>query len=192
MFLTHYYDRADRPFQSLSALSDRHALKTISNLQQRNGLVYRRFKNPENYLKFRHETETWLRNEFIDKGGNPASIYPYYFVINRSIWIEEGYNRNFNKLEIPISDFDPQQISFTYPDSIVSYWLKTQIDKDYYQPEYHGQVFLLDEILKLVDRFGIPDREWQTQSHRKYDLFIEAQVWNIDRHLTSILVDRSP
>ncbi len=179
MLLTHYYDRADRPFQSLSALSDRDALKIISNLQQRNGLVYRRFKNPENYLKFRRETETWLRNEFIDKGGKPASSYPCYFVINRSIWIETGYAGNFNKLEIPISDFDLQQISFTYPDSMVSYWLKTQTDKNYHQSEYHGRVFLLDEILKLINRLGIPDREWQTQSHRKYDLFIEAQVWNI-------------
>jgi hypothetical protein len=84
MLLTHYYDRADRPFQSLSALSDQDALEKISILQQRQGLVYRRFNNPENYLKLRRETEIWLRNEFINKGGKPESNYPYYFVVDRS------------------------------------------------------------------------------------------------------------
>jgi hypothetical protein len=180
MLLTHYYDRADRPFQSLSALSDQDALEKISILQQRQGLVYRRFNNPENYLKLRRETEIWLRNEFINKGGKPESNYPYYFVVDRSSWIESGYNGHFNKIEIPLKDFEPKQISFTYPDSMVSYWLQTQTCKNYYRDEYHGRVFSMDEILKLIDRFGISDRDWQLQTDRKYDLFIEAQIWNIE------------
>ena len=80
---------------------------------------------------------------------------------------------------MPIADFDPEQISFTYPDSMLSYWLQTQTDKEYYHPEYHGRVFYLHEIPELINLYGIPDREWQTQADRKYDLFIEAQVWNI-------------
>jgi hypothetical protein len=53
VFLTHYYHQNDRPFQSLSALTDRSALTVIANLQHRQGLVYRRFKDPEKYLKLR-------------------------------------------------------------------------------------------------------------------------------------------
>jgi hypothetical protein len=26
-------------------------------------------------------------------------------------------------------------------------------------------------------QLGIPDREWETDPARKYDIFIEAQVW---------------
>ena len=35
----------------------------------------------------------------------------------------------------------------------------------------------MTEIYQIIDRFGIPDREWQTEPTRKYDLFIEAQGW---------------
>ncbi len=175
MLLTHYYDRAARPLQTLSALSDRAALDLIYSLKDRTGAVYHRFKHPESYLKLRRETERWLRAEFIRKGGKPASAYPHYFVVDRSIWIEEGYNGCSNKLQIPITDFDPDLVSFTYPDSMVSYWLRSQIDRDYYQPEYHGRVFTLAKIPGIIDRFGIPVREWQTDADRKYDLFIEAQ-----------------
>ena len=63
---------------------------------------------------------------------------------------------------------------------MVSYWLRSQTDKVYYHLEYHGQVFSFDEIIKIIDKFGIPNQEWRTEETRKYDLFIEAQVWNSD------------
>jgi hypothetical protein len=68
-------------------------------------------------------------------------------------------------------------VSFTYPDSMISYWLRSQSDKAFYQPGYHGQVFLLSEIYDIIDKFHIPAEEWRTETARKYDLFIEAQVW---------------
>ena len=69
---------------------------------------------------------------------------------------------------------------------MISYWLKSQIDsaemtlrdRVFYHHEYHGQVFGLSEIYKIIEEFGIPDTEWQTEPNRKYDLFIEAQVWD--------------
>jgi hypothetical protein len=182
VLLNHYYHQNDRPFQSLSALTDRAALAVIANLQQRQGSVYRRFKDPDNYLKLRRETEQWLRTEFINKGGKPVASYPQYFTLGRAAWIELGYAGNFDRIQIPLTVFHAEQISFTYPDSMVSYWLQSQSDREYYQPEYHGRVFSLDEITEIIDRFGIPDREWQDRSERKYDLFIEAQVWSDDLH----------
>jgi hypothetical protein len=178
MILTHYYDRASLPFQTLSALDDRSAVDLIYSLKDRDGAVYRRFRHPEAYLRSRRATELWLRTEFISKGGKPVSMYPQYFVVDRSIWIEEGYDGRSNKIEIPITDFAPERVSFTYPDSMVSYWLQSQHDRDYYQSEYHGRVFTLAEINVIIDRFGIPTREWQTDPYRQYDLFIEVQVWN--------------
>jgi hypothetical protein len=186
MLLTHYYHQNDRPFQSLSALNHRAALTVISNLQHREGLVYRRFRDPEHYLKFRCETEHWLRTEFIKKGGKPLANYPQYFTVGRAIWIELGYGGNFDRIQIPLTVFNSEQISFTYPDSMVSYWLQSQSDQEYYQTEYHGRVFSIDEITKIIDRFGIPDREWQNQPERQYDLFIEAQVWSSVADLSAL------
>jgi len=178
MILTHYYHKDDCPFQNLSCLSEEEALRVISDMDNRTGLAYRRFKEPVGYLKQRRETESWLRHEFVQKGGQPASTYPHYFVVEQAIWIEEGYDGQSNKLQFPISAFSRKHVSFTYPDSMVSYWLRSQTDKVYCHPEYHGQVFTFDEIIKILDEFGIPSEEWRTEVNRKYDLFIEAQVWN--------------
>jgi hypothetical protein len=182
MILTHYYHKDDRPFQTLSSLSDETALKVISSFQERAGAVYQRFNNPVKYLRHRQITEDWLRDEFIKKGGQPIVKYPQYFVVDRSTWIEDGYNGQSRSIHIPIAAFDRDRISFTYPDSMISYWLKSQTDKIFYHPGYHGNVFGLSEIAEIISQFGIPDREWQTDPARKYDIFIEAQVWeNIEQ-----------
>lgn len=182
MFLTHYYHQKDKPFQSLSALEKSAAIDIISSLHNREGWVYRRFSQPEQYLQQRKETEAWVKQAFIQKGGKPKTDYPQYFVVNRSIWIEEGFNQQSLHVSIPISVLNPEQVSFTFPDSMVSYWLREQYQSTYYHPEYHGQVFLLDEISQIIDEFGIPSEEWRTGEDRKYDFFIEAQVWdNIER-----------
>jgi hypothetical protein len=177
MMLIHYHHRNDAPFQNLSSLTEEEALNVITNLRDRTGAVYRRFKNPKQYLKQRREAESWVRQEFIKKGGQPVSVYPHYFAIERARWIEAGYNEENLAVQFPVSAFQPEQVSFTYPDSMISYWLINQADQVFYRPEYHGQVFTLSEINKVVDAFGIPAEEWRTEETRKYDLFIEAQVW---------------
>jgi hypothetical protein len=177
LILTHYYYRDDSPFQSLSSLAEEEALRIIANLQGRNGDVYRRFYDPEKYLRQRKETESWVRNEFIRKGGEPISTYPQYFVVEQSVWIEEGYNGQSRIVQFPLSAFSPKHVSFTYPDSMLSYWLKGQTDKAFHHPEYHGQVFASSEMDRIIDKFGIPQEEWRTEEARRYDLFIEAQVW---------------
>jgi hypothetical protein len=177
MLLTHYFGKTDRPFQSLSSLSDAAALQVIGNFGDRSGAVYHRFQNPQKYLAQRRLTESWLRQEFIQKGGQPVLAYPHYFVVDRSIWIEEGFNGQFEMVSRSSLDFPATQISFTYSDSMVSYWLQSQIDQDFYHAEYHGQVFTSSEIKGVIDLFGIPQAEWRSVPTRKYDFFIEAQVW---------------
>jgi hypothetical protein len=177
MLLTHYFSKIDQSFQSLSSLSDIQALLVIDNLRDRSGAVYRRFQDPQKYLAQRRLTESWLRQEFIKKGGQPVLAYPHYFVVDRSVWIEEGFNGEFAMVSRSSSDFPATQISFTYSDSMVSYWLQSQIHQEFYHPEYHGQVFTSSEIEGVIDLFGIPQAEWRSVPTRKYDFFIEAQAW---------------
>jgi hypothetical protein len=177
LLLTHYYHKNDPPFQTLSVLSGPEALQVMFDLRERPGAVYRRFQDPKRYLRQRREVEHWVRQEFIHKGGRPITDYPQYFVVNESLWIEEGFQGQSRSVQFPLSAFEPEQISFTYPDSMISYWLRSQTDRVFYHPEYHGQVFNLNEIFEVIDRFGIPKAEWRSEAARKHDLFIEAQVW---------------
>jgi hypothetical protein len=177
MMLTHYHHKDDPPFQNLSSLATEEALSVIHKLRDRTGAVYSRFKDPEKYLSQRQDTEHWVRQEFIKKGGRPVSAYPHYFVVEQAKWIQEGYNGQSRDIQFPLSAFNGTHISFTYPDSMISHWLKSQTDQVFYRPEYHGQVFGLNEIHKIIEMFGIPDEQWRSEDIRKYDLFIEAQVW---------------
>lgn len=184
MILTHYYHEKDRPFQTLSSLSEEAALEIISSFKERTGAVYKRFSNPLEYLTQRQETENWVRDEFVKQGGKPLTKYPQYFTIGQAAWIEDGYDGKSKKIEMPISTFSADRISFTYPDSMISYWLRNQAittnnsqDNGFYHPEYHGKIFRLNTIYEIIKLFGIPEKQWQTDMSRKYDIFIEAQVW---------------
>ena len=178
LVLNHYYHKAEKPFQTLSALPDCEAIELMSRLEKRPGAVYRRFKDPRKYLRHRRATESWLRQEFGRKGGQLISSYPIYFSVGPALWVEEGYNEQSRMVQMPLSSVPPTQVSFTYPDSMVSYWLRTQTDKIFYQPAYHGKVFTLPEVLEIIDRFGMPGNAWRTNPTRKHDIFIEAQLWS--------------
>ena len=69
-YLTHYYRTDKEPFQSLSDLSDEEAIKIMEQLCDDTPFG-ERFKNPIQYLKKRKDTEQWVSEEFIKKGGMP-------------------------------------------------------------------------------------------------------------------------
>jgi hypothetical protein len=177
MLLTHYHHQDAPPFQNLSALSAAEALRVIERLRHRSGAVYRRFHNPVQYLQQRRSTERWLREAFIQQGGKPQSAYPHYFVVGRSTWIEAGFEGRYRMAQMPIEAFPAETVSFTYTDSMISDWLRSQTDQVFYQPEYHGRVFGLSGINQVIDQFGLPGEAWRSDVTRKYDWFIEAQVW---------------
>jgi hypothetical protein len=177
-FLTHYYNPNDLPFQSLSSLCTVEALNIIRKFEYKSAVVYKRFKNPEKYLSDRKEVEGWIREEFIKKGGQPENHYPYYLVLGSSSYIYEGYNKNCSTIEVSLRDLDLNKVSFTYPDSMVSYWLaSTKKEEIYFRPEYHGKVFVYKEIVQLLDKIGHSSNILKEDRTRVYDFFIEAQVW---------------
>jgi hypothetical protein len=47
-------------------------------------------------------------------------------------------------------------------DSMISLWFSIDKPPEYYQPEYHGQIFTLAEILAIVEAKGLPEEKWAT------------------------------
>ena len=39
---------------------------------------------------------------------------------------------------------------------------------------------MVDNILQLVEKYNISGEEWRHATNRKYDFFIEAQIWNME------------
>ena len=178
-FLTYYYMAGTQPFRSLSALPDNESIEIMKRLYQET-VLFARFKDPIRYLHDRRQTEHWVRAEFIAKGGEPQEAYPISMVLGTSRWIEKHAPDPDRAAEIrvPLSAFTERDISFTYPDSMISLWLGRDKPPEYYLPDYHGKVFTISEILSIVEAQGMPEEDWDTNLPPDLAPYIEAQVWN--------------
>jgi hypothetical protein len=175
-FVTHYYQSV--PFRSLSALSRSEAIKIMEELYQ-DIAFYDRFRDPIQYWGNRKETEKWLIEELINKGGKPTVEYPIYAVLGSSPWIENYSINNevpVKKIQMPVSIFNESDISFTIPDSMVSYWIARDKPVPVYNTAYHGKLFTLSEmkswkINELIELI-------ETTHPNGTIPYIEAQIWN--------------
>jgi hypothetical protein len=177
-YLTHYYAAGTEPFRSLSALPDAEALRLMAELYIEGSVIWERFKDPAAYLRNRRATEKWVRAEFLAKGGRPREAYPIYMVLGSSGWISRHGDANTAVAHIPISALAECDVSFTYPDSMISRWFGADKPSEYYLEEYHGKVFTLPEILAVVANRGMPEENWDTNLPANLAPYIEAQVWN--------------
>lgn len=178
-YLTHYYVKGTPPFRSLSTLPDDEALKLMTALYAET-LFGERFKDPLHYLHQRRRTEQWVRAEFSGKGGQPQEPYPIYLVLGSSPWLAKAApaTPQHGELCIPLAIFQEGDVSFTYPDSMISHWFGNDQPAQYYQPAYHGQVFTRSEILAIVAARGLPEEGWEPRLPDHLAPYIEAQVWN--------------
>jgi hypothetical protein len=178
-YLTHYYSIDKEPFQSLSALSDEEAIEIMEKLCD-DTPYGARFKNPIQYLKDRKDTERWVREAFMAKGGKPKDEFPIPMVLGSSKWLGEAApdREKQGEIRIPLSVFTDYDVSFTYPDSMISRWFGREKPVEYYQAELHGKVFTLSEILSIVKKKGMPEEAWETNLPKSLAPYIEAQVWN--------------
>jgi len=181
-YLTHYYTLGCEPFRSLSALPDEVALPLMADLYERfrGSILYERFRDPVGYLADRRRTEGWVRDAFIAKGGEPLEPYPVTMVFRESPWIvHHSPDRSLHaEVRIPLSRFAEGDVSFTFPDSMVSHWLGTEKPAPYYIEELHGIVFTRTEVVSLVRERGLPELEWNVLLPENVGAYIEAQVWN--------------
>lgn len=181
-YLIHFYRKGTKPFQSLSALSEDHALSIMKDLYVEGSVFWERFKDPYEYLCFRKQVERDLYRGFVAKGGVPNDPYPIYLVLGRPKWtltaVDAATVASTDEIQVPLSILGPRDISFTYPDSMVSALMVSQRNPEYYEPDYHGKVFTLEEIIAIIEKKGLPGEGWETKMPRQLAHYIEAQVWN--------------
>ena len=180
--LIHLYQRGAEPFRSLSALPDEEAERIMRSLYRAGSVYWERFEDAAAYLQMRRQTEDWLRRDFQAKGGCPKELCPIYMVLGRTKWMQTAIDpatvATTAEIEVPLALFEPCDISFTYPDSMVSAMLASQQDPAYYLPEYHGRVFTLAEISAIIEAHGLPGETWGTNLPSHLANYVEAQVWN--------------
>jgi hypothetical protein len=180
-YLIHIYRRGNKPFRSLSALPDKQAIDLMRSMYVDGSVFWERFKDPFDYLQARRQTEQWLRQEFIAKGGAPQMPYPIYFIFGWTKWLTTGADETTlattTNLQVPLALFGEDDVSFTYPDSMITLWLASEKVERVYLPEFHGRVFTLREMQAIVQANGLPGERWGYLP-AEVPNYIEAQVWN--------------
>jgi hypothetical protein len=166
-FLYHYFDESTGPFRSLSDLRASEAEQVLHMIRDEGkGFASKR---ADDYLAIRKELETKARMMFEQKGGKPKREYPHSMTFDRCPWLLSWYP-NAKELRMPLSDFAPDILSFTYGDLFPT--MRYQDGKP-----YRKQVYTVHEIFKIINLYGLP-QEWNVDGKLGPERYIEAQIWD--------------
>ena len=144
--------------------------------------IWERFEDAAQYLQMRRQTEGSAAAGVSGKGRFPKELYPIYMVLGKTKWMQTALDpatvASTEEVVVPLALFEAGDISFTYPDSMVSAMVASQKDPAYYLPEYHGQVFTLSEISTIVGTYGLPGKTWGANLPSHLANYVEAQIRN--------------
>ena len=182
--LVHLYKRGTEPFRTLSALQEEEAVAIMRSLYMSGSIFWERFEDPVAYLRLRKQIEQNIREAFIAKGGMPRETHPIYMAFGRSRWMQNDLDAltlaTTTEIEVPLALFEECDVSFTYPDSMVSFLLANEKESEYYLPDFHGKVFTLTEVRSIVEAKGLPGEKWGANLPGSMPNYIEAQVWKYE------------
>jgi hypothetical protein len=169
MHLYHYYEKETGPFNNLSELPLEKAQIVLNGIKKENPtFAAQRY---DGYLERRAELEQLARDIFISKGGKPTRQVPQYMVVEACDWLRDWYHQG-EYIKIPITDFTPDTISFSYGDMFPTFSPRVTDNK-----EYRRQIYTYKEILDIIDRYGFP-QEWNKNGTYGPERYIEVQVWS--------------
>lgn len=170
MVLYHYYDSTIGPFRNLSDLDYKAAQHVLDIIRDNkpNSFCAKRQKT---YIQDRLHFEQILKEEFLKKGGVVRRKAPHYMVVEACSWLSSWYE-NPQFIKIPIEAFDVNTISFTYGDSHPTFSDRVNDGK-----EYRKKLYLYDEIIKIIDKYGLP-QEWNCEGQFGPERYVEAHIWS--------------
>lgn len=170
MMLYHYFDKDIGPFKNLSELSEREAGEVMRRLSREKQQAFCNQRDAS-YMKLRKYYEQILRDEFQRKGGKIERYVPHYMVVGKCGFLESWYV-NSDSIQIDIGEFDTSTLSFTYGDSHPTFSDKVNDGR-----EYRKKLYLYDEILEIIKKYGYP-QEWNRDGKYGPERYIEVHVWS--------------
>ena len=169
MDLYHYYDKRSGPFRSVTSIPQDQGNNILEQMKRERPDSMCAKRDPD-YIEKRLNCEAILRREFAAKGGIIEIESPYYMVVEHSPWLSTWYEQG-DFLKIPVDEFDVRKISFTYGDSMPTFSPKVNDGK-----EYRKQVYTYEEILTIIQKYGLP-QDWNDDGAHGPERYIEAHVW---------------
>ena len=170
MFLYHFYDARTGPFRSLTSISQDEARDVIEKIKKERPHSQCAARH-NHYVEYRHNCERMLREAFAKKGGIMEIDSPHYMVLGFSPWLSTWFEE-CRYIKIPVEEFDLRTVSFTYGDSMPTFSDSVNDGK-----EYRKKVYMYDEILEIIKKYGMP-QEWNDDGKYGPERYIEAHIWS--------------
>lgn len=170
MYFYHFYDKSAGAFRSLSDLPLEEAKAVLEEIKAAKPKSQCAARDSE-YIAKRRRCEEIVRREFSAKGGVISRTAPYYMTVEFSPWLSTWYE-NGGFIKIPAEEFDLRTVSFTYGDSMPTFSPAVNDGK-----EYRRKVYTYDEILTIIDKYGLP-QDWNDDGRHGPERYIEVQVWS--------------
>ena len=165
LYIVNYCNPNCTSLQSITRLPEIEAFALGKELSKQNkGEAFYRFADFSNYYPRRIRTEKWLYDWFITIGGEPETEHPLYFVLQRSDYLNEWFDRG-EITRLPLNGIRAKHISFTFGDSMA------KMDK----PERRNP-FLKNTLFELISHYGGIDIF--LNSIKDQYTYIEAQLWS--------------
>lgn len=171
MYLYHYFDKKDGPFRNLSDVSSDEA-KEILRLLKTERPNCKSAQRDNNYMSRRADYEKTVRELFIGMGGQPERVAPHYMCVGHCEWLYSWFEAPAF-VKIPIEEFDPKTLSFTYGDMFPTF---SPIVND--GKEYRKRLYMYDDILGVIDRYGMPQDTPPKPGEIGHPYYVEVQVWS--------------
>ena len=158
--LSYFYREHQALFEVLSDLNEEEAEAILKD-----DVLWR---GDGTYLRYRTAHEGYLRDRFVEKGGAPKRQYPIYMILGDSPTGPHSLDGEYDrKLVIPLSLFGPEDISYTYPDSLYKVPLEDP-GRLYLDRDPAPDIYRVEEIGDVIEKYRI----FEFNNH-----YIEAQVW---------------
>jgi hypothetical protein len=182
--LTHCHRPFAPPLQSLSGVPATELQRVLADLLRHEALPYR--LTQPGYLPERRMIEARMHGRFIEKGGQPQTQQPHYFVLGSfSLWEEDGSLQ----LKLPIDRVSSRWLSFTLTDSFFNYRRTNLRGIPIPARAYQDELFTLDELPAALAAHDLPTNDWRSVPERIFEVYVEAQLWS-DAPVSHLLTGR--
>ena len=168
LYICHYYYLGTDPWKNIMNLSEDEAFRVAERLADAhpNTTCFGRFADFENYYPARKKADAFVREKFIQLGGDPKLQHPYSFTLLECDYLREWFNSS-DKIIIELEDIPDDQVSFTLGDSCALM--------------VHGEepVVLTKKLLfERIEACNGSMEEFFKKSLGKY-AYVEVQLWDI-------------
>jgi hypothetical protein len=186
-FLTHYYEAERGPFKNICGLSEAELDRLISAEQDAN-TAFNRFALGKDFFKIRRAADDLLIEKYIAKFGRGPAGRPFYAVLGQFDRTLSMY-RDGRSIQLDLSQFSREQVTFMYPDHFVLVWSKGLYPPPpalfrssvYSHEPVHDCLFTYDDLPEAFRVYSLEDRIAQAKEKDLWvSSYVEAHIWDPD------------